>query len=161
MRVGKQIERVAVIGAGIMGSGIAAHCAANGLQVLLLDLAAKDGARSAIAEAAKARMAEGRAPLLDDAADLARIETGNFDDDLGRIAEADLIVEAVIEDLAIKRALFEKLEAHRSDGSILVSNTSGIPLQDAYTIEADIMSDGNRRGWAAQRCRSPGSPAPE
>ncbi len=123
------IDKIAVIGAGIMGSGIAAHCAAKGLQVLLLDLASGDGDRSAIAEAAKAAMLEGRAPLLDDADVAGRISTGNFDDDLARIADADLIVEAVVEDLEVKRALIEKLEAVRADGSILTTNTSGIPLR--------------------------------
>jgi len=129
MTAKREINTVAVMGAGTMGSGIAAHCAGKGLKVLLLDVPAKEGGRNAIAEAAKARMLEGRSPLLDDAGQAARIETGNFEDDLARVGEADLIVEAIVEDLAAKRALFEKLEAVRAEGSFLASNTSGIPLK--------------------------------
>ena len=124
----RDIATVAVMGAGTMGAGIAAHCATKGLRVLLLDMPAADGGRNAIAEAAKARLLEGRAPLLDDAAQAELIEAGNLEDDLARVAEADLIVEAIIEDLGAKRALFEKLEAARREGSIVATNTSGIPL---------------------------------
>lgn len=129
MTTKREIGTVAVLGAGTMGSGIAAHCASKGLKVLLLDMPAKEGGRNAIAEAAKARMLEGRAPLLDDPTEAERIETGNFEDDLNRVGEADLIVEAIVEDLTAKRALFEKLEAVRAEGSIVTSNTSGIPLR--------------------------------
>ena len=122
MTTSRQIETVAVLGSGTMGSGIAALCASNGIKVVLLDI-------GAAAEAAKSRMLEGRAPLLDDPAQADLIATGTFDDDLGKVAEADLIVEAIIEDLDAKRALFEKLDAVRSDGSIIATNTSGIPLR--------------------------------
>ena len=120
----KEIATVAVLGAGTMGTGIAAHCASKGVRVLLLDMPAREGGRNAIAEAAKARMLEGRAPLLDDPVQAGLVRTGNFEDDLARVAEADLIVE----DLGAKRALFEKLEAARAAGSIVATNTSGIPL---------------------------------
>jgi 3-hydroxyacyl-CoA dehydrogenase len=125
----RSIATVAVLGAGTMGSGIAAHCASKGVRVLLMDMPARQGPRNAIADGAKARMLEGRQPLLDDAGQAALIETGNFEDDLARVAEADLIVEAIVEDLAAKRALFGKLEAVRREGSIVASNTSGIPLR--------------------------------
>ncbi len=126
----RRIDKVAVMGAGTMGSGIAALCAANGIEVLLLDLASREGERNAVAAGAKAAMLEGRAPLLEAAADAERITIGNFDDDMGRLGSVDLIVEAIVEDLGAKRALFEKLEAARRDGSIVTTNTSGIPLRD-------------------------------
>ncbi len=126
----REINTVAVMGAGTMGSGIAAHCASKGLDVLLLDMASAEGERNAVAAGAKARMLEGRAPLLDEAAEAARITVGNFEDDMGRVGEVDLVIEAIIEDLGAKRALFEKLEAVRREGSILATNTSGIPLRD-------------------------------
>ena len=126
----RRIDKVAVMGAGTMGSGIAALCAANGIEVLLLDLASREGERNAVAAGAKAAMLEGRAPLLEAAADAERIAVGNFDDDMGRLGSVDLIVEAIVEDLGAKRALFEKLEAARRDGSIVTTNTSGIPLRD-------------------------------
>jgi 3-hydroxyacyl-CoA dehydrogenase len=119
-----QIEAVAVLGAGTMGSGIAALCAQAGCRVALLDVT-----RSA-AEQAVARMVEGRPPLLDDPATAARITPGSFDDDLAAaVGSADWICEAVIEDLATKRALFGRLEPLRRDGSVVSSNTSGILLR--------------------------------
>lgn len=126
----REIDKVAVMGAGTMGSGIAAHCAAKGLDVLLLDMPATEGERNAIAAGAKARMLEGRAPMLDDPTDAERVSVGNFEDDLARAGEADLVIEAIVENLEAKRSLFERLEAVRRDGSILASNTSGIPLRD-------------------------------
>ena len=129
MRTVSRIESVAVMGSGTMGAGIAAHCASRGIRVLLLDRPAAEGARNGIAEAAKARMTDGRAPLLDDPAQAELIGTGNFEDDLARIADYDLIVEAIVEDLGAKRSLFERLEGVRRDGSIITTNTSGIPLK--------------------------------
>ena len=125
----KSINKIAILGTGTMGAGIAAHAASCGLDVLLLDLASDDGDRNAIAARAKANMTEGRAPMLDDAADADRIEVGNFSDDMGRLADCALIMEAIVEDLAIKRDFFNQIEAHRADGSIVTSNTSGIMLQ--------------------------------
>ncbi len=125
----QKIDKVAVLGTGTMGAGIAALCAANGIDVLFMDMPAGDGDdRNTVAAKAKAAMLEGRAPMLEDASDADRIEVGNFDDDLGRLDEADWIVEVIIEDLAIKRALFEKIERCRKDGSIVSTNTSGILL---------------------------------
>lgn len=119
----RKIDTVAVLGAGAMGAGIAAACAAAGSRVHLLDL---DAAR--VAEVI-GRMTEGRAPLLDDPAAAARLSAGSFDD-LAVLAECDWICEAVVEDLGIKRALFQRVEAARRDGSIVSTNTSGIPLRD-------------------------------
>lgn len=111
----RAIESVAVLGCGTMGSGIAAVSAAAGCQVLMLDLtidAAKKGA--------------------DQVEDAHRhlVSVGTFDDDLEKLAGVEWIVEVIVENLDIKRQLFEKVEAARGDGSIVTSNTSGIPLRD-------------------------------
>lgn len=118
----KEINRVAALGAGTMGGGIAGICANAGCEVLLLDVDA------AAAEAGKQRLSAGRAPVCDADA-LARITPGAFDADLAGIKDCDWICEAVVEDLAIKRALFARVEAARADASLLSTNTSGIPLR--------------------------------
>ena len=119
----RRIDAVAVLGAGVMGSGIATLCAQAGCRVLLLDVA-RDAADQALA-----RMTTGRAPLLDDPASAARIATGSFATDLARIGDHDWICEAVVEDLATKRALLAQIEPLRRAGSVVSSNTSGIPLR--------------------------------
>ena len=122
------MERVAVIGSGVMGAGIAAHLANAGVQVDLLDIV-PEGAedRDMLARGAITRLHKTKpAPLMH--ADFAeRIRPGNLDDHLKRVAEADWIVEAVIEDLNIKQNVFKQLEKVRKDGSIISSNTSTIP----------------------------------
>lgn len=118
----REINSVAVIGGGTMGAGIAGKCADAGCRVLLID---KDEA--AVARAME-RVTGGRMPAIDNPESARLIETGTFDD-LARIEGYDWICEAVIEDLATKRALFEKLEALRSEGSVVSTNTSGIPLR--------------------------------
>jgi 3-hydroxyacyl-CoA dehydrogenase len=125
----EDIRRVAVIGAGVMGASIAAHVANAGLPVVLLDIVAKDGDdRSAIARGAIERMLKTEpAPFMSKAA--ARLVTpGNIDDDLGLIADCDLIIEAVVERLDVKQALYERIDALRKPTSIVSSNTSTIPL---------------------------------
>lgn len=119
----RSIETVAVLGAGTMGAGIAAACAAAGSRVHLLDL---DAGR--VAEVI-GRMTEGRAPLLDDPSAAGRISAGSLDD-LSVLADCDWICEAVVEDLAIKQTLFRRVEEARKAGSIVTTNTSGIPLRD-------------------------------
>lgn len=118
----RQIDSVAVLGCGTMGSGIAAINAAAGCKVLMLDLTAE------AAEAGAAAVDEEHRHL---------VETATFDDGIERLADVDWIVEVVVENLDIKRQLFERVEAARSDGSIVTSNTSGIPLRDI----ADDMGD--------------------
>jgi 3-hydroxyacyl-CoA dehydrogenase len=131
----KPIRKVAVLGAGTMGSRIAAHLANAGLPVVLLDIVPPGTAEDAGA-AERNRFALGAVEALKKAkpaafyaAESARlIRVGNFEDDLGLVADCDWILEAVAEDLAIKRALFARVEQHRRVGSMLTSNTSGIPL---------------------------------
>ena len=124
------IRKVGVIGAGTMGAGIAAQVANAGVPVVLLDIV-PNGAnnRNALAEGAVARLrkAEPAAFMHDGAARL--VETGNLDDDLGKLADCDWIVEAVLERTDIKQALYRRLEAVRRPGSAISSNTSTIGLK--------------------------------
>ncbi len=120
------IQKVAVIGAGTMGAGIAGLCAAVGVEVILLDLQAET------AQQAIQRLLGGRRPAItEDQAKL--ITAGSLESDLPSVADCDWICEAVVENLKIKRDLFTKLESIRKDGSVLTTNTSGIPLRDIYT----------------------------
>jgi len=124
------VKKAAVLGAGTMGAQIAAHLANAGIPALLLDIVPQDKAqdRNAIARAGleAARKAKPAAFFTADRASLVTI--GNLEDDLPKLKDCDLIVEAVVEDLRIKRSLYEKVEQHRKAGSIIASNTSGIPL---------------------------------
>ena len=124
------MNRVCVIGSGVMGVAIAAQIANSATKVLLLDIPPRDEraprdllAREAVARALKTDPA----PFMSaQAAKL--VETGCIDDDLARVAECDWIIEAVVERLDIKQALYRKLEAHRRPGTAISSNTSTIPL---------------------------------
>ena len=133
------IRRVAVLGAGVMGSGIAAHCANAGIPVLLLDIVppkisdadrTKKSARDAFAAGAIEKLKKARPAAFTHVRNALLVQTGNFDDDLARIADCDLIVEAVVERLDIKIALFEKLEKLAAPHAIVASNTSGLRIAD-------------------------------
>jgi len=132
-----------VLGAGTMGAAIAAHAANAGLSVDLLDIAPEaltseeesgglsldsPAVRNRIVNAGFERMRRTKPPALLSDGVAARIRLGNFADDLQRLQEADWILEAVVEDLAVKRALLEGVEAACGDSAIVSSNTSGIPL---------------------------------
>lgn len=123
------IKKVAVIGAGVMGASIAAHVANAGVPVVLLDIVAKDSPnRSAIAEGAVEKLLKADpAPFMSRSA-AKFVTTGNIEDDLALIADCDWIIEAVIERLDVKQALYAKIEAVRKQGSVVSSNTSTIPL---------------------------------
>ena len=126
---GGAIERVAVIGSGVMGGGIAAQLANAGASVLLLDVAAGDGPdRSAVARAAVERLSKSRPPAFMHRRASRQIDVGNIDEDLARAGEADWIVEAVVERPDVKRDLYARLDAVRKPGAIVSSNTSTIPL---------------------------------
>ena len=132
-----EIKRVAVIGAGVMGAGIAAHVANAGVPVLLLDIVPKDAVapegrghvdRDIIAKSAVEKMLKtDPAPFMSTSA-AKLVETGNIEDHIGKLADCDLIIEAIIERLDLKQALYDKIEAVRKDGSIVSSNTSTIAL---------------------------------
>src|SRR5215510_3130508 len=125
-----QVKKAAVLGAGTMGAQIAAHLANAGIPTLLLDIAPRDepSDRNKIARAGfeAAKKSKPAAFFTADRASLVTI--GNFEDDLAKLKDCDLIIEAVVENLEIKRSLFEKVEQHRQPGSVIASNTSGIPL---------------------------------
>ena len=123
------LKRAAVVGAGSMGSGIAAHLANAGIEVDLLDIVpdeAKD--RDQLSKAGVDRQLKSNGFMHPDLA--TRIRTGNVEDNFNRLAEADWIIEAVFEDLQIKCDLYQRIEATRKDGSIVSSNTSTILLAD-------------------------------
>src|SRR5712692_724375 len=125
------VKKAAVLGAGTMGAQIAAHLANAGIPTLLLDMVPRDNAgdRNRIARAGF-EAAKKSKPAAFFTADLASLVTvGNFEDDLSKLKDCDLIIEAVVENLDIKRSLYEKVEQHRRPGSIVASNTSGIPLK--------------------------------
>jgi 3-hydroxyacyl-CoA dehydrogenase len=125
------INKVAVIGSGVMGGGIAAQIANAGVPVLLLDIVPQGASnRNVVAEKAIERLLKtDPAPFMH--RDFARLVTsGNLEDDIGKLAECDWIVEVVLEKLEVKHATFAKIEQHRKEGSIVSSNTSTIPLRD-------------------------------
>ncbi len=119
-----QIKSVAVIGGGTMGTGIAGLCAQTDHKVLLLDVSEE------AAQKAKDRIINGRPPAVEEPEKARNITFGTIDNDLAQVANYDWICEAVVEDLPTKRALFEKLEPLRREGSVITTNTSGIPLRD-------------------------------
>ena len=146
----RDIRKVAVLGAGTMGSRIAAHVANAGLPVVLLDIVppgvaadAPKTERNKFVLAAMDGLKKSK-PAAFYTADASRLMSiGNFDDDLALIADCDWIIEVVAENLEIKRALLGKVQAHRRPGSIITSNTSGLPI--AKIVEG--MPDDLRHHW--------------
>ncbi len=142
----KHIHKVAILGAGTMGARIAAHFANAGVPSFLLDIVPPDAdgpARNKLA-AAGLEAAKKSKPAAFYEPGLARLVTiGNFDDDLKRLSEVDWIIEAVVENLDIKRALLKKVEAIRKPGTIITTNTSGLPV--AKIVEG--FSDDFRKCW--------------
>ena len=131
-RMTHPIRRVAVLGAGVMGSGIAAHCANAGIPVLLLDIVPPDGkgGRNAFAAGALDKLKKAKPAAFMHPRNAILVEIGNFDDDLPRVKDCDLIVEAIVERLDVKRALFDKLEKLAAPHAIIASNTSGLRIAD-------------------------------
>jgi 3-hydroxyacyl-CoA dehydrogenase len=123
-----RIQRIAVLGSGVMGSRIACHLAQTGSSVLLLDLPSESGPRDGVAAGHLKSALKSKPSPLYSKRFTNRIETGNFDDDLPRIAECDWIIEVIVERLDIKQQLFERVEQFRKPGSLITSNTSGIPI---------------------------------
>ena len=142
----KRIHKVAILGAGTMGARIAAHFANAGVPSLLLDMVPPDSdgpARNKIA-AAGLEGARKSKPAAFFEAPLSRLITvGNFDDDLKRLADVDWIIEAIVENLDIKRSLLKKVEAIRKPGTIVTTNTSGLPVAKI----AEGFSHDFRRSW--------------
>ncbi|MDQ0475599.1 3-hydroxyacyl-CoA dehydrogenase/enoyl-CoA hydratase family protein [Chryseobacterium sp. MDT2-18] len=139
----RRIKHVTVLGSGIMGSGIAAHFANIGVEVLLLDIVPfelteaeqKKGltkedktVRNRIATENFVKLQKASPALLYSPKFADRITVGNFDDDLEKIKKTDWIIEVVVERLDIKKSVYEKIEQHRKPGTLVSSNTSGIPI---------------------------------
>jgi 3-hydroxyacyl-CoA dehydrogenase len=124
-----RIAKLGVVGAGTMGSGIAALAASAGIPVVLLDVPGKEGDRSGPAKAGLERARKARPAAFMDASRASLITLGNLDDDLELLRDVDLVLEAIIEQPAPKQALFARLEALLKPSAIVASNTSGIPMQ--------------------------------
>jgi 3-hydroxyacyl-CoA dehydrogenase len=124
-----RIAKLGVVGAGTMGSGIAALAASAGIPVVLLDIPGSDGDRNAPARAGLERARKARPAAFMDVARAGLISIGNLEDSLGLLADCDLILEAIIEQPAPKQALYGRLEPLLKPAAIVASNTSGIPMR--------------------------------
>jgi len=139
-----QISKAAVLGAGTMGATIAAHLANAGIPTILLDIAPKELSkeeeakslpldspvvRNRIANSGFNNLTKARPAAYMDNANASLVTVGNFEDDLARIKDCDLVIEAVIENLDIKHKLFTEVDKYRKAGAIIASNTSGIPIE--------------------------------
>ena len=155
----RRINKIAIIGSGIMGSGIACHFANIGVEVLLLDIIpnALNDKEKALGLTLEDKLVRNR--LVNDALKTAlkskpspiyshkfaqRITTGNTEDDISKIKDADWIMEVVVERLDIKKQVFEMLEKHRTPGTLITSNTSGIPIK--------FMSEGRSADFQEHFC---------
>jgi 3-hydroxyacyl-CoA dehydrogenase len=155
----KKINKVAVLGSGIMGSRIACHFANIGVEVLLLDIAPKDllpeeqakdltlahpvVKNRIVNNALQNAIKTNPSPVYTRKA-IARISTGNFEDDMPKIASADWVIEVVVENLDIKKKVFEQVEQFRKAGTLVTSNTSGIPIH--------LMAEGRTEDFKANFC---------
>ena len=155
------IKHVTILGSGVMGSRIACHFANAGVEVLLLDIAPKELNEAEKAKGLQLDNKQVKNRIVSDALQATlkanpaalyhksfanRISIGNFEDDLEKIKNSDWVLEAVVENLEIKKSLFEKVEQHRKQGSIITSNTSGIPIH--------LMLDGRSDDFQANFCGS-------
>ncbi|MEB3295651.1 MAG: 3-hydroxyacyl-CoA dehydrogenase/enoyl-CoA hydratase family protein [Synechococcales bacterium] len=127
---GKPFRTVAVLGAGVMGTQIAAHLANAGLTVHLLDLAAPAGDPNQVVETAFKKALKQSPPIFFTEKTARRVTLGNFDQHFDRLAQVDWVIEAVVEKLEIKQQLMERLEAVVSSNTIISSNTSGLPIHE-------------------------------
>ncbi len=155
----KHIKKVAVIGSGIMGSGIACHFANIGVEVLLLDIVPRELTEKEKSKGLSLEDSSVRNRLVNDSLAAAlkskpspiyhtsfskRIQTGNLEDDIAKVAKVDWIIEVVVERLDIKKQVFENLEKHRTPGTLITSNTSGIPIH--------FMSEGRSEDFQQHFC---------
>ncbi|NND31163.1 MAG: 3-hydroxyacyl-CoA dehydrogenase/enoyl-CoA hydratase family protein [Saprospiraceae bacterium] len=149
----RHIKKVAVLGSGIMGSGIACHLANIGMEVMLLDIMPFDlseeerqsaQARNRIVNESLAKAIKSKPAPLFKKSYANRIQTGNFEDDFDKIKTADWTIEVVVERLDIKQQIFEKIDRFRKKGSLVSSNTSGIPIH--------MMSEGRSEDFQAHFC---------
>src|SRR3954471_23295349 len=146
----KKINKVAVLGAGTMGARIAAHLANAGIPSLLLDILPPDAAasqdravRNKFAIAGLEGLKKSKPAAFTNTEFAKLVTVGNFDDDLAKLADCDWIIEAVVENLEIKRALLRKVEAVPKPGTYITTNTSGLPVASI----SEGFSDDFRRNW--------------
>ena len=155
----RRINKIAVIGSGIMGSGIACHFANIGVDVLLLDIVPRDlndkekaqgltledkvVRNRLVNDSLKASLKSKPSPIYHQKF-ASRITTGNIEDDIAKIADVDWIIEVVVERLDIKKIVFENLDKHRTPGTLITSNTSGIPIK--------FMSEGRSEDFQKHFC---------
>ncbi len=154
-----EIKKVAVLGSGVMGSRIACHFANSGAEVLLLDIVPKElllseekkgltlensKVRNRIVNASLESAVKSNPSPLYSKSYIRRITTGNFEDDLPKISEVDWVIEAVVENLEVKNSVFTKVEKYRKEGSLITSNTSGIPIE--------LMSEGRSEDFKKYFC---------
>ncbi|HEX6332789.1 MAG TPA: 3-hydroxyacyl-CoA dehydrogenase/enoyl-CoA hydratase family protein [Flavisolibacter sp.] len=145
------IRKVAVLGSGVMGSRIACHFAGVGVQVLLLDIVPAEAAESTdvkarnriVNDSLQAALKSNPSPVYSRDA-VKRITTGNFEDNMKDIADCDWIIEVVVERLDIKKSVYEKVEQFRKPGTLITSNTSGIPIH--------MLSEGRSEDFRAHFC---------
>ncbi|NMH86714.1 3-hydroxyacyl-CoA dehydrogenase/enoyl-CoA hydratase family protein [Flavivirga algicola] len=155
----RRIKKVAIIGSGIMGSGIACHFANIGVDVLLLDIVPRElndkekskgltledkGVRNRLVNDALATALKSKPSPIYHPKFANRITTGNLEDDIAKVANVDWIMEVVVERLDIKQQVFESLEKHRTPGTLITSNTSGIPIK--------FMSEGRSEDFQKHFC---------
>jgi len=155
----RTIKKVAVLGSGVMGSRIACHFANIGVQVLLLDIVPKEPNDAEKASGKTLENPAVRNRIVNDALQTAlksnpspiyrqsfakRITTGNFDDNMNQIESCDWIIEVVVERLDIKKSVFEKVEQFRKSGTLITSNTSGIPIR--------MMAEGRSEDFKTHFC---------
>jgi 3-hydroxyacyl-CoA dehydrogenase len=153
------IQKVAVLGSGVMGSRIACHFANVGCEVLLLDIVPKEPSDAEKARGLSLENKAVRNRIVNDALQFAlksnpsplykkefaaRISTGNFEDDMEKIAGYDWVIEVVVENLEIKKQVFERVEKFRTPGTLITSNTSGIPIH--------LMTEGRSEDFKAHFC---------
>ena len=149
----RSIKKVAILGSGVMGSRIACHFAGIGVNVLLLDMVPKEATESTKAaernklvnDALQAALKSNPSPVYTKAT-AKKITTGNFDDNLQDIAGVDWIIEVVVERLDIKQMMYEKIEKYRKPGTLVTSNTSGIPIH--------LMAEGRSEDFKKHFCGS-------
>jgi 3-hydroxyacyl-CoA dehydrogenase len=140
----RRIQKAAVLGSGVMGSGIAAHLANIGIPTMLLDIVPREltdedkakglaeeskAFRNRLSENALKKLLKQKPAPLTSKQNLSLITAGNFEDDMEKIGECDWIIEVVVENLDIKKKVFEQVESYRKQGSIVSSNTSGISVE--------------------------------
>jgi 3-hydroxyacyl-CoA dehydrogenase len=149
----RSIKKVAILGSGVMGSRIACHFAGIGVNVLLLDMVPKEATESTkpqernklVNDALQAALKSNPSPVYTKAT-AKKITTGNFDDNLPEIAGVDWIIEVVVERLDIKQMMYEKIEKYRKPGTLVTSNTSGIPIH--------LMAEGRSEDFKKHFCGS-------